>query len=348
MKKALLVLFILIPALIISAVFIKPDSAVSENENRSLETRESLSHDVLGGEFQSGLERLLSDQLPYRKSLVAAKSYCEYFLGKREIGGAYILGDKRLVQKITDADFSTSALISYADTVNKIAETVPTYVMYVPSAEVCLRGSLPYGAPTYDYVGLYTQLQSHLGNAETVEVRSLLQGREDAFYQTDHHWNYDGAYLAYQQWCSVHNSDCASFERRTVAEDFRGTLYSKTLLGGAPYDIIKVPVLTDEITVTADGKEIDFYDLSALDTKDKYNVFQGGNHGIVTIENKSCKNGKTLMILKDSFANSFVPFIVRDYGKIIMLDQRYTFVSLEDFVRETKPDEVAVIREITN
>ncbi len=348
MKKVIIILFILIPAVIASIVFIKPDTAVSDNENRSLETRSGISHDVFGGGFQDGLEKLLSDQLPYREALITLKSDFDYALGKREIGGAYILGDKRLVQKITDTDFSKSALVSYADTVNKIAETVPTFVMYVPSAEVCLKSSLPDGAPVYDYEALYGELSLHLENTVLIDLLPSLQGREDAFYKTDHHWNYNGAYLAYEAWCDARGNTPSSFTEKMVSDGFRGTLYSKALLSGTPYDELIISDENLDLSVNADGKEIELFDLSALDTKDKYNVFQGGNHGIVTIENRSQSNGKTLLILKDSFANSFVPFIVKDYSKIIMLDERYTFISLGDFVKQSAPDEIAVIREIIN
>ena len=59
-------------------------------------------------------------------------------------------------------------------------------------------------------------------------------------------------------------------------------------------------------------------------------------------------NGKTLMILKDSFANSFLPCLVGDYAKIIMVDERYAFVDAGQLAIDSGVDEIAVIREIVS
>ena len=67
----------------------------------------------------------------------------------------------------------------------------------------------------------------------------------------------------------------------------------------------------------ADGKQTEVYDWAALKEKDKYKVFFGGNYGEVVIHG-GCRNGKTLLILKDSFANSFAPLLVSQYETIVM------------------------------
>jgi hypothetical protein len=62
--------------------------------------------------------------------------------------------------------------------------------------------------------------------------------------------------------------------------------------------------------------------VNKLSKKDKYLVFFGDNYGETIIET-NCKNGKTLLVVKDSFANSIVPLLTMHYEKIIMIDQRY-------------------------
>ncbi len=345
-KKLLLILFILIPAVIAAAVFLLPDRALSEQENRSLMTKSSLSHDIKGGGFQTDLERFLSDQFPFREKLVYLQTELRYAVGQREIGGAYICSG-RLVQKTTDADLDTAALTAYARRVNAVAKEYKTYVMYVPSAGVELKDALPKGAVMYDYDALYAALTAALPDAVTVDLKEPLAS-PDCYYTTDHHWNENGAYRAYTAFCTARGTTAKpleSFDVKPVSEDFRGTLYSKvpTFKGADKIALPTVPA----VTVTADGAKTDFYAYAALKTKDKYNVFQGGNHGVTEIKNKN-GNGKTLLILKDSFANSFVPYIAGEYSRIVMLDERYTFVSLADFTRQLNPDEVLVLREIVN
>ena len=347
MKKALLILFVLVPSLLTVSVFALPDKEISEKENRSLTVKQSISHNIKDGSFQADLESYLSDQFPLREQIVYAQSRLRYALGQREIGGAYICKAGRLMQKITDADINKNSLFAYADKIDRIAEKYPVYVMYVPSAGAVNKAELPAGAAMYDYDTLYSELTAHLGNAGCIDLSKCLSSAE-YYYKTDHHWNADGAYNAYAEFCAAKGEAAKakeSFALKSVATDFRGTLYSKALITKATDEILLPQAQPSE--VTADGKSIDFYDYSALEMKDKYNIFQGGNHGITEITG-AAENGKTLIIFKDSFANSFVPFIVNDYSKIILVDERYAFISAEDFVNQTDPDEVLVLREIVN
>ena len=100
------------------------------------------------------------------------------------------------------------------------------------------------------------------------------------------------------------------------------------------------------LTVEADGREIGLYDPAALVTKNKYNYFQGGNHGTVTVTNPHAASDKTLLLLKDSFANSLLPFLAKDYHKIVMLDERYAFWQPSELAEVIGADEIAVVREI--
>ena len=348
MKKTLVILFILVPALIAASIFIHPDNALSEQENRTLKTRNDISSNIKDGDFQSDLESFLSDQFPLRESLVFAQCKARYIIGQRDIGGAYICKDGRLIQKITSADINEEALTSYAKKINSAAKNRKVYVMYVPSAGTVLNEELPYEAPMYDYDGLLSRLKGQIDNAVFVDVKNELASPE-CFYKTDHHWTAQGAYNAYSAFCRAKDDTAKpieSFNLKTVSDDFQGTLFSKALIVKTTDEIL-LPEVGD-ISVNADGAEISFYDMSALETKDKYNVFQGGNHGIVEIKNNNAQRDKTLLILKDSFANSFVPFITGDYSRIIMLDERYIFISLFDYVKSVNPDEILVLREIAN
>ncbi|MBO4432568.1 MAG: hypothetical protein J5852_03440 [Clostridia bacterium] len=346
MKRVILVLFILIPSLITAAIFALPDNVISEKENRSLVTKSDISQNIKDGSFQSDIENYLSDQFPLREGLVYARNCLYYAAGRREIGGAYLCRDGRLIQKITDADIDKDALISYADKISEIAEDHKVFVMYVPSASAVGKDELPAGAPTYDYESLYAELTARLYNAKCIDLSKRL-GIAD-YYKTDHHFNTHGAYKAYAAFCEAKGEAAKredDFKLKSADAGFRGTLYSKVLISKTKDEILLPDISLPQ--VTADGKEIPFYDYTALKTKDKYNVYQGGNHGITEIKGNG-KNGKTLLIFKDSFANSFVPFIVNDYAKIILVDERYTFLSAKDFAEQNKPDEILVLREIIN
>ena len=105
--------------------------------------------------------------------------------------------------------------------------------------------------------------------------------------------------------------------------------------------------MSDNLKVTADGKEIPLYDMSAAGEKDKYKVFLGGNYGETTITG-GCNNGKTLLIIKDSFANSLVPFLTADYENIIMLDLRYYMGSAKQLAADKGADEILFVCEMSS
>ena len=93
------------------------------------------------------------------------------------------------------------------------------------------------------------------------------------------------------------------------------------------------------------GEHGALYDLSALERKDKYELFLGGNYGQCVITTGT-ENGKHLLLVKDSFANSFVPFLTGDYETITMLDLRYFRGSVQELAAEA--DDILVLTEITN
>lgn len=62
----------------------------------------------------------------------------------------------------------------------------------------------------------------------------------------------------------------------------------------------------------------------------------------------SVKNGQTIVIIKDSFANSFIPFLVNHYEKIIVIDTRYFGANIVNFIEEKEVDEILFLFNIQN
>ncbi len=67
-----------------------------------------------------------------------------------------------------------------------------------------------------------------------------------------------------------------------------------------------------------------------LDEVDKYPVFLDGNHGIERIVNHEAEDKGKLLVIKDSFAHSLVPFLAAHYSEIVMIDPRYYFDSVSE------------------
>ena len=63
---------------------------------------------------------------------------------------------------------------------------------------------------------------------------------------------------------------------------------------------------------------------------------------------KNSQNQRTLLLIKDSFANSLVPFLMADYAQISMIDFRYFYKPVSELIREIHPDETLILYEISN
>ncbi len=352
MKKAYLIFCVSVLCLLFglgAASVIRRGESFSDLENRQLKTADNMSTDWKSGGFQSDLEELISDQFPLRYLCVTLETKFKLAQGNRDVGGAYI-GEGRLFQKITSADVSYDGVSAHAARYARAGERagIKVTALPVPSAGCVNRELLPRGAEMYDYDRVIGVIAEKLGAENIVDLSGSLSGDPELYYRTDHHWTEAGACDAYLAWCVAHGipRDEISVPRaETVSDGFLGTLYSKVPGIDAGPDRLTIPEIPCEPKVTADGKEIPFYDYGALEGRDKYRVFLGGNHGITVIENPDAAGDGSLLIVKDSFANSLVPYLVRHYKKIVMIDERYATVDLASVAVSEGADEIAIIKE---
>lgn len=150
------------------------------------------------------------------------------------------------------------------------------------------------------------------------------------YYRTDHHWTTLGAYYGYLAYCDARNMTPVSLDsltEQTVTEEFAGTLYSKVNDYSHPKDAITIYTNpADDLTVTyADTGEVtdSLYNLDYVTEKNKYSLFLNNIHPLVEIENHAAATQNELLLIKDSYANSMVPFLAHHYRKIYVLDTRY-------------------------
>lgn len=321
-----------------AAYFVIPQREFSSNENRYLQTFPEFSLSALAdGRYTSAFESYLSDQVMFRDEWMALRSGILSSAGNRDIGGVYLGSDGYMFEAVRDGDVFNERFDSNLAYVDAFASQYGgrTYVMLIPSASCVLSDKLPAFAPVYDGNKAAVHAASKLGNCVYIDLRGVLGNiGGNAYYKTDHHWTSWGAYAAYETWCSLAGTDFDSGRKPVLLTDaFRGTLYSKVLLDGCAWDSVYAPQVNDQVTVTADGEPGAVYDETKLGQKDKYAVFFGGNYGTVTLEYPA-SDGGSLLIIKDSFANCFVPFIAEDYSRITMIDLRYFSGSVKELSQE--------------
>ena len=343
----LIAIAVILLGLSVGSFFLTPDRAFSENENRYLQLTPKLSWDtVMSGDFMEDMEEYTSDQIVFRDLWTATRSLLQRAEGKEDISGTYLGAEGRYFAKVTEDSFNRAGLEKNAGYIREFfaASGKSCRAMIVPSPAGVLRDMLPENAPYYDEAGAFERLDTALGGS-LLDVRETLADVEDPYYHTDHHWTTMGAQAAYRRWAGVTGHTVREDALVCATEEFRGTLYSKVLLPDSVYDsVYYAPEITAE-SVVCDGKDGTLYDGDALTRKDKYELFLGGNYGQCVITTGT-ENGKHLLLVKDSFANSFVPFLLGDYETVTMIDLRYFRGSMAELAAES--DDILVLTEITN
>ena len=215
------------------------------------------------------------------------------------------------------------------------------HMSIVPNAACVLSDFLPQNAPVRDQRADLAALQSKLDSSVAfIDVTEDLTAHasEGLYYRTDHHWTTLGAYYAFLSMAdSLQISDpLLNYKKYTVSDSFSGTLASKSGCH-AVQDSIEVfePLGTDVqyyvIYSDTHEKSASLYQSAYLKEKDQYAVFLGGNHPMVTIRTTN-NNNRSLLVIKDSYANSLIPFLVPYYEEIILVDPRYYYDSVESII----------------
>lgn len=331
-----------------------PAKELSENENRNLAQMPSISMQAVNdGTFQKDLDSFLSDQIPLREVWVRMGSGIKKLLGRKELNDVYLGKDGYYFQAFTEESYSSSRMISVFQMMEDLYQkhSVPTELLMVPSPGTILEDKLPSNAPYYDADKVYSAADQLL-SFPVIDLRDTFLSQKDScqlYYRTDHHWTTEGARLAYETWTKLHGTEPRHYDLQTVSEDFHGTLYSKVMDSADVKDTIKAPADLPKVTITYDNGEVTStpFRPEFLEKKDQYAYFFGGNFGKVVIDT-GADSDKTLLIFKDSFANSFVPFLFEDYGRIVMVDLRYYGGPVEQLFEEYDVSQVLYLFETTN
>ena len=325
-------------------------------EKRELQTRPEISiTKVLDGRFQKKYESYLRDQFPGRDHWVSFQTDMELFMGKNEIHNVYIGKNHYLLEHYTEKEFNpqqiSKNLQALEKFVGKTKQNADVHVMMVPTKSWVLREKLPAFAPHYKEQKFYDALQQKLEKEDVlISVEPVLDAHkeEEIYYRTDHHWTTLGAWYAYEQYTKAVSGDLQRAQRkkkfRCISKDFYGTTYAK-INYARQADKIEIYEPEDKLRVVynmGEKKTKTLYDFSFLKTADQYSVFTGGNQAVLEITG-GIKNGKTLLLIKDSFANSILPFLAEDYEKLVVVDLRQLNVSGDRLLEMFSPTDILIL-----
>ena len=352
----LFALFLTVPT-ILTFVFLSPEAQpFSENENRYLARFPKFSFDnIKDKSFMEGFDKWISDRFIGREDWILLKNKTEATIGKTEISGVFTYDDRMIqVWKGYDEELFNQQIAA----MNGFAERhkdIPIYLMLVPNAQEIYSNTLPSVAVIGNQKSYIRDVYDSLTEFDGfIDAYSSLSSHKSSYiyYRTDHHWTSYGAYLGYVEAASTLGYtpiDNGQFTIEHASNSFRGTLFSKTLDTTITPDVIDFYSLGEqepELTLSVmqgNGSFKDYdslYFRSYLDKKDKYSAFLGPNMPIVNIETKLENNDSSLLILKDSYAHSMIPFLTKHYSKITVVDLRHINVDFQNFISLDDYDQV--------
>ncbi|MEE1191785.1 MAG: DHHW family protein, partial [Blautia sp.] len=323
------------------------DKKYSESENRMLAQKPVFSMaNLTSGKYMKDMEDYVTDQFFIRDKWINLKVLEDLALGKKESNGVYI-GKKDYLMEIPTAP-NQKALDNNLDAISNFSASHPdinTVMTLIPNAAYIYDHLIPRNAPVRDQEKDIKYVMNAVSTSlNFVDLTKTMSSHkeEDIYYKTDHHWTTLGARYAFDALSTALGIEKPTQEYKIypVTHSFQGTLASKSGYDKALDTIeIYVPqgVNTDcVVNFTDEGKKTaSVYESAALEKKDKYEVFFGGNHTRIDISTPM-EGKKNLLLFKDSYANCFIPFLVPYYRNIIVIDPRYFYDDIESLISDNE------------
>lgn len=347
-KTFALVFLVLIFGLAIVSLFL-PDKTFSASEKRNLTTIHDMDPDILDGNLSSDFENYASDQIVGRNLFIQLSTTWKRLLGNHESQGVYYGKGGVLIEKMDSLD--ENGLSQTIQSINSFSEKagVPATLVLVPNAVSICQDKLPKHALTEDQDAVYDFIRERLSDRTALlnpsdPLRDLYESGEQVYYSSDHHWTTKAAYACLPIICDALDITPKTFTPLLVCDTFVGSLAAKS--GFTPTNPDKIYIYkpeteenyvvtnTDEKTKTAS-----IYSLEGLSSSDPYTVFLGGNASHLNIKTDHPEK-KRLLVFKDSYFNSFLPFLVDEFAEIDIIDPRYYYGDIDALLSATDYDEI--------
>ncbi len=339
-KYPLLIYFAVFLYVLSIADWFSPHYERSELENRELAVWPKFNLVTLfNNEYTPKIEDFTEDHFIRRNDWISLKSICESLLGKTENNGVIYGKDGYMFTKFNVIDYTQlEKNVSYLNKFLERHSDKKVNFLMVPTAPGVMTDKVAENSPVIDndYILDYTIKNS---NVDVVDVRDVLKSHSDEYiyYRTDHHWTTQGAYYGYSRYMNSVGKQPQRADSFSYVEvpDFLGTHYSKAKSYNVKTDILSYIESDAQITINDETNSI--YEKEKLEVRDKYRMFLRGNPGMASIKG----NGRgRIMIIKDSYANCLVPYMVNDYEQIDIYDMRYITMGLDKLIEEAGYDEI--------
>ncbi len=326
---------------------------------------------LIHGKLADDFDEYFCDQFPLRNMFLSLSSYTQLAFGRGVNNGVLYKNGELAATKFNAVGFDTDT--EYYDkahvkagvqNLNSVCKElgIPVSVILPPRSIDVKANRLLY--PTEGSDSLNALIKENISSKYYIDLlgtmRALDKTGEQPYFKTDHHWTVKGAYYAYaalmESWgITPYAMEDFSFE--TVTEDFKGTSLRNGnyyFMDGETLQIARYPgddtLVVSKLNVGFGVSEgfAGMYNFAAAEGENAYDVFLYGKNAFMSIV-KPDEERETLLVMKDSFGHSLVPFLTRHYDVVVVdIDLTAKGVELSQTVSKINPDRVLVVYNLAN
>lgn len=276
-----------------------------------------------------------------------------------QIGSLYLNGDSAYELYY----FSEKAVRAHASLLNTVQAMFPKVklsAMIVPNSfgvilDPKVQEKLASSGMDQAIAYSYSLMDKRVNTVNVFDALSAHK-KEYIYFRTDHHWTQLGAYYGYQEYCKSmgYSTKPLSDYQKMDFPEFYGTFYffmnRPESLKGHPDQVtayqgsMNSMQYTDSKGNLQEGKLIN--DASQMLPGNKYNCFMLGDHGYVEIHNEGAPRKKSILVLKDSYGNAFVPLLAQDYRDVYVVDYRHYQGNASSLIQEKGIEEILFLNNI--
>ncbi len=308
--------------------WLRPTDAYSDSERRTLAQLPEISWErIADGKFTSEFETFAQDQFPMRESFRALKSWNALFVLKQKTVNKLYLADGHIskMEYPLSERMTEHAIERFTELYHTYLQGLDPFLAVVPDKNYFLAEKNGYLA--MDYEALFAELEEKLPFLRQIDLTAHLQLSD--YYQTDTHWRQECITDVAQHIAATMGATLAGdYTENAFEAPFYGVYHGQLALPVSPDSLCYLTNATiDTFTVTSfdsgSPKEVPLYNTEKGAGKDGYELFLGGSHAVVSIENPRAETNRELVLFCDSFGTSIAPLLAQGYAKTTLVDIRY-------------------------
>lgn len=302
----------------------KKDDDISYSERRKLQKMPKITYDsVINGTYFNTLDKYTTDQFILRDNFRKIKIDID-LLTKNNYNKLYLYKDYIIEETYP---LNKESVLNVTNKINDIKrtylnETNNIYYSIVPDKNYFVNND----NLKLNYEKLKNIMNTNL-DIKYIDIFNELS-LED-YYKTDTHWKEERLSKVVNKLSKEMNFNIDNNYSFKRISDFNGTYSSRIVIEDIKDEIYILDNVNDMNVYNYEINDYEkVYDLTKLNSLDKYNVYLSGSVSLLKIETMNTNSNKELIVFRDSYGSSLIPLMIDGYKSITVVDTRYISPSI--------------------